>query len=184
MSRAPAVVLDACVLVNFSLCDTLLRLAEPPSLFVPKWSGEIMEETCRTLEMKLAWPAALVRSFEAELRAHFREAWVDGHRPLIPRMTNHELDRHVLAAAVRCGAPLIVTLNLRHFRAEHTGGWGVVAVHPQTFLGALFQADPIVVMDKLRRQASDRGRTIAELARILKQTVPEFAALIADEPNT
>ena len=27
---------DACVLANFSLCDTLLRLAEPPQLFEPK----------------------------------------------------------------------------------------------------------------------------------------------------
>ena len=36
----PRVVLDACVLANFSLCDTLLRLAEPPRLFEPKWSEE------------------------------------------------------------------------------------------------------------------------------------------------
>jgi hypothetical protein len=27
------VVLDACVLANFSLCDTLLRLAEDPPLY-------------------------------------------------------------------------------------------------------------------------------------------------------
>jgi hypothetical protein len=36
------VVLDACVLANFSLCDTILRLAEPPRLFEPKWSEEII----------------------------------------------------------------------------------------------------------------------------------------------
>ena len=36
MTGTPAVVLDACVLANFSLCDTLLRLAEPPRLFEPK----------------------------------------------------------------------------------------------------------------------------------------------------
>ena len=29
-----AVVLDACVLANYSLCDTLLRLAEPPALYI------------------------------------------------------------------------------------------------------------------------------------------------------
>ena len=39
------VVLGACVLANFSLCDTLLRLAEPPRLFEPKWSEEIIQET-------------------------------------------------------------------------------------------------------------------------------------------
>ena len=53
MTGTPLVVLDACVLANFSLCDTLLRLAEPPRLFEPKWSEEIIRETTRTLESKL-----------------------------------------------------------------------------------------------------------------------------------
>lgn len=53
MTGAPPVVLDACVLANFSRCDTLLRLAEPRRLYVPKWSEEIIRETTRTLESKL-----------------------------------------------------------------------------------------------------------------------------------
>jgi len=72
----PLVVLDACVLANFSLCDTLLRLAEPPRLFEPKWSDDIIRETTRTLELKLAWPNSLIGHLEAELRAHFSEAWI------------------------------------------------------------------------------------------------------------
>jgi len=56
MTATPLVVLDACVLANFSLCDTLLRLAEPPRLFEPRWSEEIIRETTRTLELKLGWP--------------------------------------------------------------------------------------------------------------------------------
>jgi len=36
MTPATAVVLDACVLVNFSLRDTLLRMAEPPKLYGPR----------------------------------------------------------------------------------------------------------------------------------------------------
>jgi hypothetical protein len=74
MTDAPLVVLDACVLANFSLCDTLLRLAEAPRLFEPKWSEEIIRETTRTLESKLRWPSSLIAYFEAELRAHFSEA--------------------------------------------------------------------------------------------------------------
>jgi hypothetical protein len=71
MTGAPLVVLDACVLANFSLCDTLLRLAEPPRLFEPKWSEQIIQETTRTLELKLGWPSSLTTHLEAELRAHF-----------------------------------------------------------------------------------------------------------------
>jgi hypothetical protein len=50
MTGSPLVVLDACVLANFWLCDTLLRLAEPPPLFESKWSEQIIRETTSTLE--------------------------------------------------------------------------------------------------------------------------------------
>src|SRR5947208_1869643 len=99
MTDAPLVVLDVCVLVNLALCDTLLRLAEPPRLYEPKWSEEIMRETTRTLESKLGWPNALAAYFESELRAHFSEAWTADYEPLIARMQNDAKDRHVLAAA-------------------------------------------------------------------------------------
>ena len=54
MSTGTLAVLDACVLANFSLCDTLLRLAEAPPLYEPKWPAELMAETVRTLESELA----------------------------------------------------------------------------------------------------------------------------------
>ncbi len=52
---------------------------------------------------------------ETEIREHFGEAWVEGYEDLIPSMTNHDKDRHVLAAAVRSGAETIVTYNLKDF---------------------------------------------------------------------
>jgi hypothetical protein len=36
------VVLDACVLANFGVCDLLLRLAERPRLYLPRWSEELL----------------------------------------------------------------------------------------------------------------------------------------------
>jgi len=111
MTSIPLVVLDACVLANFSLCDTLLRLAEPPRLYEPKWSEEIIRETTRTLELKLGWPSSLTPHLEAELRAHFSDAWISGYESLISRMTNDEKDRHVAAAAVQGQAEIIVTLK-------------------------------------------------------------------------
>jgi hypothetical protein len=44
------VVLDACVLVAAGLRDTLLRLAETPGLYAPRWSDDIMVEVERTLQ--------------------------------------------------------------------------------------------------------------------------------------
>lgn len=40
-SNQYTVVLDTCVLVPMPLCDTLLRLAEEPALYLPKWSDDI-----------------------------------------------------------------------------------------------------------------------------------------------
>lgn len=97
MTGLPPVLLDACVLVNFSLCDTLLRLAEPPRLYEPRWSQQVIAETTRALEAKLNWPRNLVAHFESELRTHFEDAWVEGCDHLIGSVGNEPKDRHVLA---------------------------------------------------------------------------------------
>ena len=179
MTGTPLVVLDACVLANFSLCDTLLRLAEPPRLYEPKWSEEIIRETTRTLESKLGWPVSLTAYLESEFRAHFSEAWISGYEFLIPRMANAEKDRHVLAAAVHGQAPIILTFNLRHFRSEHLEPWGIRALHPEAFLIEIFRQEEGVVMTKLEQQAADRGRTLRQLLDILSATVPEFVTAIS-----
>ncbi|HEY0795229.1 MAG TPA: hypothetical protein VGD64_05565 [Acidisarcina sp.] len=67
MSRGDHVVLDACVLVNAALRDTLLRLAEPPHLYLPRWSHEIMLETTRTLETRLGLTSEQTAYLAAEL---------------------------------------------------------------------------------------------------------------------
>lgn len=179
MTGTPLVVLDACVLANFSLCDTLLRFAEPPPLYEPKWSEEIILETTRTLESKLGWPSSLTIYLETELRAHFGEAWISGYEPLIAQMTNHEKDRHVLAAAIHGQAPIIVTLNLRHFRREHLEPWGIRALHPQWFLIEIFHQEESAVMTKLEQQAADHRRSLRELLDILRATVPDFVAIVS-----
>jgi hypothetical protein len=43
------VLLDACVLAPMPLCDLLLRLAEEPAFFVPRWSADILREVSSTL---------------------------------------------------------------------------------------------------------------------------------------
>lgn len=180
MSERPSVVLDACVLCNFSLCDTLLRLAEPPRLYEPRWSDEIILETTRTLESKLGWPATLTEHLRAELQVHFGDAWISGHESLIAQMTNDEKDRHVTAAAVHSQASLILTFNLRHFKPEHLEPWGIRALHPDAFLTEIFRQEASLVKMKLRQQATDRRRSLPELLDILVPTVPGFAAAVSE----
>ena len=68
-------VLDACVLVQAPLRDTLLRLAEPPRLYIPQWSDEIIAETVRTLENRIGLSAQKTEYLvgpEAEVRGDHR----------------------------------------------------------------------------------------------------------------
>ena len=44
-------VLDTCVLAPMPLCDTLLRLAEEPAFYIPKWSDGILRELRSTLQL-------------------------------------------------------------------------------------------------------------------------------------
>ncbi len=93
MSSDFRVVLDACVLVNAALRDTLLRLAEPPcSLYLPRWSKDIMEETRRTLEAKLGLTSAQTAHLLQMLELHFPDAWVEGYDRFIPVMANDPKD--------------------------------------------------------------------------------------------
>ena len=48
-TNAFVVVLDTCVLVPMPLCDTLLRLAEDPAFYMPRWSAGILDELRRVL---------------------------------------------------------------------------------------------------------------------------------------
>jgi predicted nucleic acid-binding protein len=111
-------VLDACVLIPMPLADTLLRLAAAPRLYLPKWTDQIMAEVSRNLveQFNISEEKAAYR--ESEIRKHFPEAWVDGYEDLIPAMTNQAKDRHVLAAAVRARAEIIVTYNRKDFPVE------------------------------------------------------------------
>jgi len=43
----------------------------------------------------------------------------------------------------------------------------------------LFRQEQSVVLKKLERQATDRGRSLREFLDILNATVPEFSALVS-----
>ena len=171
------VILDACVLVNAALRDTLLRIAEPPRLYLPRWSEDIMVETTRALETKLGVTQEQTAHLVGELRKHFEDAWVEGYEPFIPIMANHPKDRHVLAAAVRCGAQTIVTLNLKDFPEAALSPWDVVAQSPDEFLVHQYHLAPEVVAQKLHEQSARHGG-MERLLTIHSKIAPEFVALI------
>lgn len=179
MTSGYQAVIDACVLVNAALRDTLLRLAEPPHLYRPRWSSEIIQETVRTLQTKLGVTPAQSAHLLEELQTHFGDSYVEGYESLIPSMENEPKDRHVLAAAVRTNAQTIVTFNLRHFPESALAKWNVLAQSPDDFLVHQFYLDQPVVVGKLLEQAADlREGGLERLLSVHQRTVPGFTSLI------
>jgi predicted nucleic acid-binding protein len=175
------VLLDACVLVPAALRDTLLRLAEHPRLYVPRWSEEIIVETVRNLQNRIGLAEDKTAHLVAQLRKHFADSWVAGYEPLITSMDNHPKDRHVLAAAVKCGAQVIVTYNKRDFPAAATEPWGIEVQGPSTFLKYQYDLNPSIVVDKLHAQARDLGRTLSEQLAVLRKAAPAFVDTVCLE---
>jgi hypothetical protein len=155
------------------LADTLLRLANA-RLYVPKWTDRIMCEVNRNLAGKFGLSGEQIAYRESEIRRHFPEAWVDGYDDLIAAMTNHPKDRHVLAAAVKCKAELIVTLNAKDFPKTAVEPHAIGVVGPSTFLRDLYTLDPEKVSATIQRQAASISKPVDYLLKRLQVNAPGF----------
>jgi predicted nucleic acid-binding protein len=170
------VVLDACVLIPMPLADTLLRLGSGRRLYLPKWTDQIMTEVNRNLAENFGLTEEQVAYRESEIRRHFPEAWVEGHEDLISAMTNDPKDRHVLAAAIRCNAEVIVTQNVKHFPKTALEPYSITVMGPSTFLRNLYDLDPEVVAETLVRQAASIHRPVGYVLERLSINAPSFVS--------
>lgn len=171
------VVVDACALMPVSLCDTLLRAASA-GFFQIYWSEEILEETRRNLVAKLGLTDEQAANRCNAMRRHFREAMVAGYEPYVAVMENDPKDRHVAAAALKIGAQVIVTSNMRDFKKLPEG---IEAQTPDEFLCNLFGLSPGSMVALVEAQAAALKRppvTFEHLLGGLATVVPNFAAAI------
>ena len=176
------VVLDACVLLPMPLADTLLRMAEDPRLYLPRWTDEIMEEVTRNLVEKFNCDPKRAQRREQELRKAFPSAWVDpSYKLLTPVMQNDPKDRHVLAAAVRSHSELIVTYNKKDFAQSALEPYGVICKGPSSFLRDLYDLEPSIATRKLMEQAENIRISFEALLVRLKKAVPGFVEFICEE---
>lgn len=137
----------------------------------------ILDEVKRTqmTKLKRPFPEDLAEYWRQEVTAAFPETMIDGFEPLLPRLANHEKDRHVLAAAIMGGVPMIVTFNVKDFPTAALEPWNVRAVHPQDYLLMLYSMDPKTVLAKLADMASDQGGAMQDILVHLSKSVPAFS---------
>lgn len=91
-------------------------------------------------------------------------------------------DRHVLAAAIKSRAQLIVTHNLKDFPNETLAAWNVEAVHPDDFVLAQIDLDRQRVFAAVQRIADSwrkpPGTTGDVLDRLERDGLVESAAAL------
>ena len=165
-------VYDACVLYPAPLRDLLMHLAMS-NLFRAKWSDEIHEEWIRNV---LKERPDLSREKLQRTRRNMDknvDGLVTGYESLIPGlMLPDEDDRHVLAAAIRAGADVIVTFNLKHFPAAYLNQFGIEPQHPDEFIFHQIDLHPDAVCEAAKRQRAslkNPPKTVAEFLEIMEQ---------------
>ncbi|MEX2441240.1 MAG: hypothetical protein WD400_01180 [Pontimonas sp.] len=115
------------------------------------------------------------------MNRRFPESFVSGYQYLMPSMTNHPKDRHVLAAAVQAKADLIVTLNLKDFSTPHLAPHGINVQSPDEFLTEFATSSFTAMRTVIEMQAGalqKPPRSIGEILTILEGKVPTFARLM------
>lgn len=176
---------DACVLYPAPLRDLLMRLAMT-DLFRARWTDQIHDEWIRNVlanrpDLK---PEQLERT-RTLMNAHVRDCLVTGYEPLIEGLTLPDPDdRHVLAAAVRTGASVIVTFNLDDFPREILEPLGIEGQHPDEFITHLIDLNPGAVSAAVKSQRASLKyppRTVDEfLDTLAQQQLPESVARLRE----
>lgn len=177
------VVYDANVLYPAPLRDLLMRLALT-DLFGARWTDDIHDEWIRNV--LAARPDLTLKQLERTrelMNAHVRDCVVEGYRSLIPGLELPDPDdRHVLAAAIRANASVIVTFNLKDFPAAQVEQYGVEAQHPDEFITHLIdlnQAKVCAAAEEQRRSLRNPPKTVEEyLETLLTQGLPQTATLL------
>jgi hypothetical protein len=81
-------------------------------------------------------PREKIDRVRALMEQHIPEATVQDYEDLVSQFTlPDDGDRHVLAAAIKGDAEILVTANLKHFPASALAPYRIEALHPDEKLG-------------------------------------------------
>ena len=161
---------DANVLYPAPLRDPLMHLALT-DLFRAKWSDTIHEEWIRNLLKKRPdlHREQLERTRDLMNRG-VRDALVTDFEDLIPVLELPDADdRHVLAAAIRGRADVIVTFNLKDFPTETLNRYGIEAQHPDEFISHLIDLNAGAVMSAVKNQRMSLKRPLVTAEGLLEK---------------
>lgn len=161
------VIYDANVLYPAPLRDLLMWVALQ-DVFLARWTNEIHEEWMQSvLKDRPDLTRKQLEHTRDLMNSHVRDCLVLGYESLVPGLSLPDMkDRHVLAAAIKAGASVIVTYNLRDFPTAALEPYGIEAQHPDEFLAYQFDLNKAAVCKAVQLQRStlkNPQKTVQEL---------------------
>lgn len=178
-----SVILDANVLYPATLRNLLLTLTET-GLVRARWTSQILDEVFRNIRANLPnLPVSRLDRTRELMETAIRDCLVTGHEKLEAVISLPDPDdRHVVAAAIRSHASVIVTMNLKDFPEASLAPLGIEARHPDDFLIDQFHLDPIGVHKAVQRITDETRNptlTLDDVLDTLERTgMVSFAALM------
>ncbi len=163
---------DANVLYPAELRNFLMHLALV-GVFRAQWSADVHEEwISNLLKNRPDLTRERLERTRQLMDKSASDALVTGYEHLIPGLVlPDENDRHVLAAAIRCRASVIVTCNLKDFPRETFHEFGIEAQHPDEFILNLFDLAPGFVIEAAenhRRSLQNPPKSVNEYLAMLE----------------
>lgn len=180
---------DANVLASALKRNMLLSFARA-EFFRVRWSEKIMDETERTIE-KLRKrkndpePKKGAARQRKNMCIAFEEASVGGFEVLEPTLVGvNQKDRHVLAAAIKTCASVIITDNLKDFPEDYCTTFDIKPLSADSFFAdciSLSPPDTMAVLRQMRERLKNPEITPERLITLCeREAMPETASLMLE----
>ncbi|MGW7294797.1 PIN domain-containing protein [Streptomyces xiamenensis] len=152
------VIYDACVLYPNTLRDLLIRVSQR-GFVRARWTEVILDEVDRNIALNYSIaPESLARR-RSLMNQAVRDCLVTGFEPLVEGLELPDKDdRHVLAAAIRASAQVIVTDNRKDFPSDYLANWDIERKSADDFMLDLIGLDDRIVYACVQEIATSRRR--------------------------
>jgi predicted nucleic acid-binding protein len=148
-------VLDTNVIYPLEIRDLLLWFAHF-ELFTPKWSETIFEEWVNVMKSKGISEKEIKKRVD-NVDLAFPDAKVSDYKGLIASLNlPDENDRHVLAAAIKVNANMIVTNNLKDFPETYLESFGMKVKSADDFLTDIIDLNPAIALQAFKALVMNR----------------------------
>ena len=155
---------------------------------------KIMDETERTIEKLLKRkgvqePKKGAARQRKNMCSAFKEASVEGFEVLEPALVGiNERDRHVLAAAIKTGASVIITDNLKDFPEGFCTQFDIKPLSADSFFADCISLSPsanMAVLRQMRKRFKNPEITPERLITLCEgEAMPKTASLMLDSMAT